>query len=123
MGEFKGDTMVGDISTRSGKAVRSQKFFYRKVGKLHDSGTTAANDSKQTRASRQHSLFMVFPPPIWVHLRGPSLGRIKVIRKQFSELLDTERPNGHCETLQETMGVVPTWFLNFPQYALVRLIQ
>ena len=66
---------------------------------------------------------MVVPPPIRIHLRDSSLGRIEVIRKQFGELLSAEWPNGDRVTLQETMGVIPTWSLNLSQYAPVCLVQ
>ena len=123
MCKFKGDMVVGDISTGCGKAVGSQEFFNREVGKLHYSRTTIVNDSDQTRASGQHRVFMVFPPPVRVHFRDLCFSRIEVIRKKFSKLLDTEWPNGNCETLQESMRVVPTWSLDFLQYALVSLVQ
>ena len=48
---------------------------------------------------------------------------VKINRKDFRELFDTKRPNGDCETVQETMGVFSVRLVDLPQHPLISLVE
>jgi hypothetical protein len=68
-------------------------------------------------------MFLISRPTTWVKLRDVSFGSVKVKRKYFRQLLDTERPNGNCEAMEETAGEFLIVFIDILQHTLIRFVQ
>ena len=73
---------------------------------LHHPGFPNIFNCNQTGACRQYGLVLICPPPIWIRPWNSPLEVLKVHRKDFCELFNTQRPKGGSETLEETTRVL-----------------
>ena len=68
-------------------------------------------------------MFMVFPSPVRVQRRDPTLRRIKVEREEFRKLGDGKRSNCYREALKYAIRVSLIGPLDFHHHPLVRFVQ
>jgi hypothetical protein len=99
------DVIQGKIPPCGRQMIGRQELFDGQVRELHDPGASVVNDGDQVRTYGQNGSFLVVWPAIWTILRNASLSGIKVKCKDFGQLLDTERPDGNCEAVEEKASV------------------
>jgi len=115
------DVITGDLVFCLGKAGRRQEFFYRKMHKLYDLGTSDIDNDKKTGASRKHRVYWIFQAPSLVELwNGPCL---EIECEELRQFSDTEWAGGHSDTLKKSMGKFPVCLIDLSQRTLVRLVK
>src|ERR1019366_7212642 len=95
------DMIIRGLAACSSEARGGQEFLDREMRELHNPRITSSDNSNQTGACDQKSLFLVLPPPIRVQLWDP-FRIIEVNCEDLRKLRNTKRPDGHDEALQYT---------------------
>ena len=65
---------------------------------------------------------MVLPSPTGVQRRSP-FAIIEIDSEDLRKLLHLQWPNSDNKALQKSVGEIPVWLLDFPQYTFVCLVQ
>jgi len=73
------------------------------MGKLHDSMSADVDNRDKAGTRSLHDFFCVFGTPTHVKVRGHSC--VEPNSENFCQLLNRERPNRHCETLEDTVSI------------------
>src|SRR6266404_1405640 len=90
---------------------------------LNDARTMIVHFGDKAGARRQHGTLPILQPPTLLQLWRQSFGLIKVQRKYFCQLLDAQGPNGHNETLQQSMSKISVGYADFLQHPFICLVQ
>jgi hypothetical protein len=117
------DVIKGEVLPCGSQMIGRQELFDGQVRELHHPRTSVVNDGDQIRTYGQNGSFLVVWPAIWTILRNASPGDIEVECKNFSQLLDTERPDGNCEAVEEIASMSSVVLVDILQQPIVRFVE